>query len=91
MLGFVIALIIVGAIAGFIARLLIRAPDAEGFGAGIVLCVIGSFIGGLAGYVLFGVNAGDGELQPSGILGSFAGAAIAMLVYRSAIRSWTRV
>ena len=84
MLGFIIAMIVVGAIAGFLARLIVPGPDPMGVLATIVLGVIGSFVGGFLGYVLFGKDASQGALQPSGILGSIIGAVIALLVYRAA-------
>jgi uncharacterized membrane protein YeaQ/YmgE (transglycosylase-associated protein family) len=84
MLGFIITMIIVGAIAGFLARLIVPGPDPMGVFATIVLGVIGSFVGGFLGYLLFGKDASQGALQPSGILGSIIGAVIALLVYRAA-------
>lgn len=82
MLGFVITMIIVGAIAGFLARAIVPGRDPMGIGATILLGIIGSFIGGFLGYVLFGKDAGEGALQPSGIIGAVIGAVIALLVYR---------
>jgi uncharacterized membrane protein YeaQ/YmgE (transglycosylase-associated protein family) len=34
-----------------------------------VLGVVGSFIGGFLGYALFGKDATEGALQPSGLVG----------------------
>jgi uncharacterized membrane protein YeaQ/YmgE (transglycosylase-associated protein family) len=86
MLWFILMLIIIGAIAGFVARLLIPGPDPMGVLATIVLGIIGSFIGGFLGYILFGKDIDEGALQPSGIIGSIIGAVIALLVYRFATR-----
>jgi uncharacterized membrane protein YeaQ/YmgE (transglycosylase-associated protein family) len=47
----------------------------------IVLGIVGSFIGGFLGYLLFGADAGGGFLQPAGIIGSIIGAIIALLIY----------
>jgi len=91
MLGFIITMIIVGAIAGFVARLIVPGRDPMGVGATIVLGVIGSFIGGFLGYVLFGKDAGAGALQPSGLIGSIVGAVIALLIYRATTRRGARV
>ena len=79
----IILLIIVGAIAGFIARALVPGRDAMGIVPTIVLGIVGSFIGGFLGALLFGKDALDGLLQPSGIIGSIIGAVIALLVYRA--------
>jgi uncharacterized membrane protein YeaQ/YmgE (transglycosylase-associated protein family) len=85
-LWFIISLIIIGAIAGFIARALVPGKDPMGIGATILLGIIGSFIGGFLGWALFGKDLSEGALQPSGIIGSIIGAVIALLVYRAATR-----
>lgn len=91
MLGFIIAMIIIGAIAGFLARLIVPGPDPMGVVATIILGIVGSFIGGFLGYLLFGKDASSGALQPSGLLGSIIGAVIALLVYRAATRGRARI
>jgi uncharacterized membrane protein YeaQ/YmgE (transglycosylase-associated protein family) len=83
MLTFILTLIIIGAIAGFVARLLVPGRDPMGIVATIVLGIVGSFIGGFLGYVLMGKDIAEGALQPSGIIGSIIGAVIALLVYRA--------
>ena len=45
MLAFIIVMLIVGAIAGFIARFLVPGPDPMGVGATIPLGIVGSFVG----------------------------------------------
>lgn len=82
MLGFILTMIIVGLIAGFLARAIVPGPDPMGIGGTILLGVVGSFIGGFLGYVLFGKDVTQGALQPSGIIGSIIGAVIVLLVYR---------
>lgn len=82
MLGFIVYLVVIGLIAGFIARALVPGRDSMSVGATILLGVIGSFVGGLLGYVLTHHDAQDGAFQASGILGSILGAVIALLVYR---------
>jgi len=85
-LWFIITLIIIGAIAGFIARALVPGKDPMGIGATILLGIVGSFIGGFLGWALFGKDMNEGALQPSGIIGSIIGAIIALLIYRAATR-----
>jgi uncharacterized membrane protein YeaQ/YmgE (transglycosylase-associated protein family) len=85
-LWFIISLIIIGAIAGFIARALVPGKDPMGIGATILLGIVGSFIGGFLGWALFGKDLSEGALQPSGIIGSIVGAVIALLIYRAATR-----
>lgn len=82
MLGLIITLIIVGLIAGALARLLVPGKDAIGIGGTILLGIVGSFIGGFLGYVLFHKDSQDGFFQPSGLIGSVIGAVIALLIYR---------
>lgn len=90
MLGFIISMLIVGAIAGFLARLLVPGPDPMSIGATILLGVVGSFIGGFLGFLLFHKDAAAGPLQTSGLLGSVVGGVIALLIYRRLNRSGAR-
>ncbi|HLM17574.1 MAG TPA: GlsB/YeaQ/YmgE family stress response membrane protein [Acidimicrobiia bacterium] len=87
MIGFLLYMLFVGIVAGFLARLLVPGRDPMGFFATVLLGVIGSFIGGFLGYVLFGKDLDEGALQVSGILGSIIGAVIALLIYRAMTRS----
>ncbi|NLT54962.1 MAG: GlsB/YeaQ/YmgE family stress response membrane protein [Actinomycetales bacterium] len=91
MLEFIIVLIVVGAIAGFIARLLLPGRDPMGVVATIVVGIVGSFIGGFLGYLLFGKDSGEGALQSSGIIGSIVGAIIVLLILRATRRSGAMV
>lgn len=86
MIGFIITMLIVGAIAGFVARFLVPGPDPMGVVATIVLGIVGSFIGGFLGYVLFGKDLDEGGFQPSGFVGAIIGAVIALLIYRAVTR-----
>ena len=82
MLVSLIVLLIIGLIAGFIARALVPGRDSMGIGATMLLGVVGSFIGGFLGYVLFGHDFAEGALQVSGIIGSVIGSIIALMLYR---------
>jgi uncharacterized membrane protein YeaQ/YmgE (transglycosylase-associated protein family) len=83
MLGLIIYLFVIGIVAGYLARLLVPGPDPLGFWGTVALGVIGSFVGGLLGYLIFGEDLDQGALQASGIIGSIIGAIIALLVWRA--------
>jgi uncharacterized membrane protein YeaQ/YmgE (transglycosylase-associated protein family) len=80
MLGLVIALAIVGLVAGAIARLLVPGRQHISILMTIVLGIVGSFVGGFLGYILFHHDTQRGALQPSGLLGSVIGAVIVLLI-----------
>ena len=76
-----IGFIIVGLIAGYIARAVVPGPDPMGVIGTLVLGVVGSFVGGLLFNLLFG--GGEGLLATTGLIGSIIGAIIALLIYRA--------
>lgn len=80
-LGTLITVIVVGLIAGFIARAVVPGRQSMGIVATILLGIVGSFVGGFLGFLIFHSDAQDGFLQPSGIIGSIIGAIIALLIY----------
>src|SRR6266540_3370294 len=83
MLGLIVWLIIIGLIAGALARLLVPGRDPIGILGTILLGVVGSFVGGFLGYVLFHKDASQGALQPAGIIGSILGAIVVLLLWRT--------
>lgn len=83
MVGFLLTFILVGLIAGFVARAVVPGRDPMGFLATLILGLVGSFIGGFLGYVIFGKDLDDGAFQPSGLVGSIIGAIIALLIWRA--------
>jgi uncharacterized membrane protein YeaQ/YmgE (transglycosylase-associated protein family) len=84
MIGFILFLVVIGLIGGFVARALVPGRDAMSVGGTMLLGIVGSFIGGFIAYALFRADEGEGALQPSGIIGSIIGSVIALLVYRAA-------
>ena len=80
-LGSIILLIIVGLIAGFIARAIVPGRQSMSIGATILLGIIGSFVGGFLGFLIFHADPNGGLLQPSGIIGSIIGAIIVLLIW----------
>jgi uncharacterized membrane protein YeaQ/YmgE (transglycosylase-associated protein family) len=90
MIGFLFFLLVIGIIAGFLARLLVPGRDPMSFAQTLLLGIVGSFIGGFLGYVLFHKDGEDGAFQASGLLGSVVGAVIALLIWRAVQRRSTR-
>jgi uncharacterized membrane protein YeaQ/YmgE (transglycosylase-associated protein family) len=83
MLGFIIAMIVIGLIAGFVARAVVPGDDSMGIGATILLGIVGSFVGGFLADVLFRGDGEDAGLGPAGIIGSILGAIVVLLVYNA--------
>jgi uncharacterized membrane protein YeaQ/YmgE (transglycosylase-associated protein family) len=81
MLGLIISLIVVGLLAGALARLLVPGRQHMSIPATILLGIVGSFVGGFIGYLLFHKDAANGFFQPSGIIGSVIGAIIVLLIW----------
>jgi len=81
MLGLIIGIIVIGLIAGALARLIVPGRQNISILMTIVLGIIGSFVGGFLGYLIFHKDAQNGFLQPSGIIGSVIGAIIVLLIY----------
>jgi uncharacterized membrane protein YeaQ/YmgE (transglycosylase-associated protein family) len=76
----IIGLLLIGLIAGALARLLVPGRDPMGIGATILLGIVGSFIGGTLGALIFG-----GEFtfaRAESLIGAVVGSIIALLVYR---------
>jgi uncharacterized membrane protein YeaQ/YmgE (transglycosylase-associated protein family) len=75
----IIGWIVIGLIAGAIARWIMPGPDPMGWLGTIVLGIVGSLVGGTILNLLFG---GGLELSAAGILGSILGALIVLFVWR---------
>jgi uncharacterized membrane protein YeaQ/YmgE (transglycosylase-associated protein family) len=74
-----ITFLVLGLVAGGVARLLVPGEDPMTVPLTLALGVVGSFVGGFLGRLIF--DAGDSVLQPSGILGSILGAIIVLMIY----------
>lgn len=81
MLGLIVSLLVVGLIAGAVARLVVPGKQNLSILATIGIGVVGSFVGGFLGYLLFRSDRADGFFQPSGIIGSIIGAIIVLLLW----------
>ena len=76
----ILGLILFGMLVGAGAQLIVgRSSSGTDWTMALVAGLIGSFVGGLLGSLIFG----DGlELRPSGIIGSLIGAVLVTLVWR---------
>lgn len=84
MLGLIVTIVVVGLIAGFLARLIVPGRQDLSIPMTIGLGILGSLLGGFLGYLIFHKDSQHGFLQPSGIIGSVIGAVILLLL-------WTRL
>ena len=81
MLGLIVSIIVIGLIAGALARLVVPGKQDISIVMTIVLGIVGSFVGGFLGYLIFRKDAQDGFFQPAGIIGAFIGAVIVLLIW----------
>jgi len=79
MLNF-IAWLIVGLIAGALARLIMPGRDPMGIIATILLGIVGSILGGLVSWAIWGSDTRG--FQPGGLLLSILGAIIVLWIWR---------
>ncbi len=92
MIGLIVTILVIGLIAGALARLLVPGKQNLSVAMTVVLGVVGSFVGGFLGYLLFHKDSAEGFLQPSGIVGSVIGALVVLVIWlrvggRSSVRS----
>jgi uncharacterized membrane protein YeaQ/YmgE (transglycosylase-associated protein family) len=83
MIGFILYMLIIGLVAGALARLLVPGRDPMPLWQTWLLGAIGSFVGGFLGYALFKKDEEDSWFQASGIIGSVIGAIIVLLIWRA--------
>jgi len=76
----IIGMIILGLIAGAIAKLIMPGKDPGGIIVTIVLGIAGSLLGGFLWNAIFGRGA-DGD-STAGLIGSVIGALILLFIYR---------
>jgi uncharacterized membrane protein YeaQ/YmgE (transglycosylase-associated protein family) len=76
----IVVWLLIGLVAGLIARVLVPGKDRLGIGGTLVLGLVGSLVGGFLGDL---IQPGDQDFSPAGIIGSIVGAIIALLAYRA--------
>ena len=85
---YIIGMIIVGLVAGALARLILPGKDPMGLMMTAVLGIIGSFVGGIIGTLLHMRNEDKGYFVHGGFLLSILGAILVLWIWRM-IRSRT--
>jgi uncharacterized membrane protein YeaQ/YmgE (transglycosylase-associated protein family) len=80
-IGLIVSLIVIGLIAGALARLLVPGKQDLSIPMTIAIGIVGSFLGGFLGYLIFHKDGQDGIFQPSGLIGSVIGAVIVLLIW----------
>jgi uncharacterized membrane protein YeaQ/YmgE (transglycosylase-associated protein family) len=76
--------LIIGLIAGALARLIMPGRDSMSIIATIVLGIIGSIVGGLVSWAIWGADTANGGFRPAGLLLSILGAILVLWIYRMA-------
>ena len=75
--------LVIGLIAGFVARAVVPGNDSMGVVGTIVLGLVGSLVGGFLGNLISGGGFPGDLWDPAGIIGSIVGAILALFAYRA--------
>lgn len=81
-IGLIVGLFVIGLFAGALARLIVPGKQHLSILQTVAVGVVGSFLGGLLGYLIFHKDSEDGFFQKSGIIGSVIGAVIVLLIWQ---------
>jgi uncharacterized membrane protein YeaQ/YmgE (transglycosylase-associated protein family) len=82
MLTFIIILILVGLLAGAVARLVVPGRDPMGILGTILLGIVGSFVGGFIWNLIQYHRLAPHKFHLAGIIGSILGAILVLVVLR---------
>lgn len=74
--------LIIGLIAGALARLIMPGRDTMGLLATMLLGIVGSILGGLISWAIWGVDTARGGFRPAGLLLSILGAVVVLAIWR---------
>ena len=74
--------LIIGLIAGALARLIMPGRDPMGIIMTIILGIVGSILGGLVSWAIWGAETEGGGFRPAGLLLSILGAIIVLWIWR---------
>ncbi len=79
----IIAFIVIGLLAGLIARAILPGNQSMGLVATTLLGIVGSFVGGFLADVFFRSETEDVGLRPASFVGSVIGGIVVLLIYRA--------
>ena len=82
MVAFIVVLLVIGLIAGLVARLLLPGRDSIGILGTIAVGIIGSFVGGFLWELVEFHTVETHHFRSVGILGSIVGAFVVLLLLR---------
>jgi len=82
MLEFIIILILIGLLAGAVARLVVPGRDRMGILGTILLGIVGSFVGGFIWNLIQYHRLAPHKFHLAGILGSILGAILVLVILR---------
>jgi len=74
--------LIIGLIAGALARLIMPGRDAMGLLATMLLGIVGSILGGLVSWAIWGADETGSGFRPAGLILSILGAVIVLWIWR---------
>ena len=80
----IIAWIVLGAIAGYLAGFIVKGDERYGIIGHIVLGIVGALVGGFLASVLFNTKPIDGPLDVSSIVTAVIGAILVVVVVNAA-------
>ncbi|GGR18400.1 GlsB/YeaQ/YmgE family stress response membrane protein [Streptomyces roseolus] len=78
----IIAWIILGLLAGIIAKMVMPGRDPGGFIVTTLIGIVGALLGGWLGKVIFGVDSVDGFFELSTWIAAIVGSLILLALYR---------
>ncbi|MEX0168003.1 GlsB/YeaQ/YmgE family stress response membrane protein [Streptomyces sp. LMG1-1-1.1] len=78
----IIAWIILGLLAGIIAKMVMPGKDPGGFIVTTIIGIVGALLGGWLGKVIFGVDSVDGFFELSTWIAAIVGSLILLALYR---------
>ena len=74
--------LVIGLIAGALARLIMPGRDAMSWLSTMLLGIVGSIVGGLISWAIWGADTGTGGFHPAGLILSILGAVIVLWIWR---------